>query len=132
MKKFFFVLAALSLVFFVSGSANAWDVCETSVETLEVAGEVEFTSSFCDCINGDVITIEITPTDPGVTIDSVHFTKATPHYQTNESYAVEASAGGTTATVTLYWVTEKTRTIHLWVYLSTGEHIGVNAHFLRD
>ena len=132
MKKFFFVLAALSLVFFASGSANAWEVCKTSVETLEVAGEVEFTSSFCDCIDLDVITIEITPTDPTVTIDSVHFTKATPHWQTNESYAVEVSAGGTTADVMLYWVTEKTRTIHLWVYLSTGEHIGVNAHFLRD
>jgi hypothetical protein len=26
-------------------------------------------------------------------------------------------------------VTEKTHTIHLWLYLSTGEHIGVNAHF---
>ena len=132
MKKFFFALAASSLVFFFSGSANAWEACETSVETLEVAGEVEFTSSFCDCDDEDVITIEITPADAGITIDSVHFVKATPHYETNQSYAVEVSAGGTAADVMLYWETEKTRTIHLWVYLSTGEHIGVNAQFLRD
>ena len=79
-----------------------------------------------------MITIEITPDDGSVTIDSVHFTKATPHWKSNESYAVQASAGGTTATVTLYWVTDKTHTIHLWVYLSTGEHIGVNAQLLRD
>jgi len=132
MKRLFFVLAALSLVFFLSGSTNAWEVCETSVETLEVAGEVQFTSSFCNCIDGDVITIQIIPTDPGVTIDSVHFSKATPDQETNESYAVQVSAGGTTADVMLYWVTEKTHTIHLWVYLSTGERIGVNAQLLRD
>lgn len=132
MKKFPFLLAVLSLVFLLAGSANAWEACETSVETLEVAGVVEFTSSFCNCIAGDVITIEITPEDAGVTIDSVHFAKATPHGKTNESYEVEASVGGTTPDVKFYWVTNETRTVHLWVYLSTGEHIGVNAHFLRD
>lgn len=132
MKKLAFLCLAFLLSIAVSSSANAWEACETSVETLEVAGVVEFTSAFCDCVDGDVITIEITPADPAVTIDSVVFKKATPHWQTNQSYGEQVSVGGTTADVMLYWVTEKTRTIHLWVYLSTGEHIGVNAHFLRD
>lgn len=132
MKRLAFLCLAFLLSIAVSSSANAWEACETSVETLEVAGVVEFTSSFCDCVDGDVITIEITPADAAVTIDSVHFTKATPHWQTNQSYGEQVSVGGTTADVMLYWITEKTRTIHLWVYLSTGEHIGVNAHFLRD
>jgi hypothetical protein len=132
MKKLAFLCLAFLVSIAVSSSANAWEACETSVETLEVAGVVEFTSAFCDCADGDAITIEITPADPAVTIDSVHFTKATPHWETNQSYGEQVSAGGTTADVMLYWITEKTRTIHLWVYLSTGEHIGVNAHFLRD
>ena len=131
MKRFFFVLAALSLVFFVSGSVNAWEACETSVETLEVAGVIEFTSSFCNCRGGDIITIEINPEHAGITIDSVHFVKVTPRGETDESYEMQASVG-TTPDVRFYWVTDKTRTVHLWVYLSTGEHIGVNAHFLRD
>jgi hypothetical protein len=132
MKKLAFLFLAFLLSFGLSGSANAWEACETSVETLEVAGVVEFTSAFCDCVDGDVITIQITPADPAIMIDSVVFTQATPHPETNESYAEQLSVGGTTADVMLYWITEKTRTIHLWVYLSTGEHVGVNAQFIRD
>jgi len=132
MKKLAFFFLAFLLSVGLAGTASAWEVSETCVETLDVAGVVEFTSSFSGCVDGDVITIEITPADPAVTIDSVVFTQATPHPATNQSYAQEVSVGGTTADVMLYWVTEKTRTLHLWVYLSTGEHIGVNAHFLRD
>jgi hypothetical protein len=129
MRKFFLLLLAFSLIILLPANADAWDVCETSVETLAVAGEVTFTSSFCNCLDGDMITIEITPTDPGVLIDSVVFTKATPHWETNESWAEEVGVTPYTADVILHKVTDKTKTIHLWVYLSTGEHIGVNAHF---
>ena len=132
MRRFFLLLLAVSLIILLPSSADAWEVCETSVETLDVAGEVTFTSSFCDCENADIITIEMTPTDPTVVIDSVVFIKATPHWQTNESWAEQLSVTPYIAEALLYWVTEKTRTIHLWLYLSTGEHIGVNAHFLRN
>jgi len=129
MRRFFLLLLAFSLIILFPGNVNAWDVCETSVETKEVAGQVTFTSSFCNCLDGDTITIEITPTDPTVEIDSVVFTKATPHWQTNQSWAEEVAVTPYTADVMLHKVTEKTHTIHLWLYLSTGEHIGVNAHF---
>lgn len=77
-RKPFFLLVALCVGIFAPTNAQAWDVCETAVETLEVAGEVTFTSSFCNCQNDDIITIEITPDDPSVTIDRVEFIKATP------------------------------------------------------
>jgi hypothetical protein len=129
MRRFFLLLLAISLIILFPGKSNAWEVCETSVETLGVAGVVEFTSSFCNCSDGEMITIEITPEDPGVMVDSVFFTEATPHWQTNESWAEQSTVTPHTADVILHKVTEKTKTIHLWVYLSTGEHIGVNAHF---
>jgi len=129
MRRFFLLLLAFSLIILFPGNVNAWDVCETSVETKEVAGQVTFTSSFCNCLDGDTITIEITPTDPTVEIDSVVFTKATPHWETNQSWTEEVAVTPYTADVMLHKVTEKTHTIHLWLYLSTGEHIGVNAHF---
>ena len=129
MRRFYLLLFAFSLIILFPGNTDAWEVCETSVETLDVAGEVTFTSSFCNCLDGDIITIEMTPTDPGVTIDSVVFTKATPHWQTNQSWAEEFAVTPYTADVILHKVTEKTKTIHLWLYLSTGEHIGVNPHF---
>jgi hypothetical protein len=128
-RKLSLLLLAFCLGIFSPVTASAWDVCETAVETLDVAGEVTFTSEFCNCVDGDVITIEIDPVDPTVIIDSVMFTKATPHWQTNESWAEQTAVVAYTADVILHKVTEKTHTIHLWVYLSTGEHIGVNAHF---
>jgi len=129
MRKFCFLLLAFCLPVLFPASLYAWDMCETSVETLDVAGEVTFTCSFCNCVDGDVITIELWPADPGVEIDSVVFTKATPHQKTNQSWAEQLGITFYSADVLLHKVTEKTHTIHLWVYLSTEEHIGVNAHF---
>jgi hypothetical protein len=129
MKKYLFLFAALFLSAFLSTNAFGWEVCETSTDTLDSAGVVTFTSSFCYCLDGDVITIEITPEDPSVVIDSVVFTKSTPHKATNDSWAEQLAVTETTATVALHKMTEKTNTIHLWLYLSTGEHLGVNAHF---
>lgn len=129
MKKLSFLVLALCIGIFAPTNVHAWDVCETAVETLEVAGEVTFTSSFCNCLNNDIIIIQITPTDPTVAIDRVEFTKATPHWETNESWAEQIAVTPLDAQVILHKITDKTHTIHLWVYLSTGEHIGVNAHF---
>jgi hypothetical protein len=129
MRLFRYLMLVLCVAVFYPSATYAWDMCETSVETLDVAGEVTFTSSFCNCVDGDVINIQITPTDASVTIDYVEFKKATPHWQTNLSWAEQTAVTPVTADVTLHKMTDKTHTIHLWVYLSTGEHIGVNAHF---
>jgi hypothetical protein len=129
MRKVFFLLLAMCLGMFLPSNADAWDVCEISVGTPAVALELSFTSSFCICLDEDVITIQITPTNPAVVIDSVVFTKATPHWETNQSWAEQSAITPLTADILLHKVTEKTHTIHLWVYLSTGEHIGVNAQF---
>ena len=129
MRKLSFILMAICVGIFAPSNVHAWDVCESSVETLAVAGEISFTSSFCNCLDGNIITIQITPTNPAVVIDSVVFTKATPHWETNQSWAEQSAITPLTADILLHKVTEKTHTIHLWVYLSTGEHIGVNAQF---
>jgi hypothetical protein len=129
MRMFCILSLIFCLAIFFPSPTYAWDMCETSVETLDVAGEVTFTSDFCNCLTMDQITIEITPADPGVVIDSVIFTKATPHWQTNQSWAEQVALTPYTADVVLHKWTEKTETIHMWLYLSTGEHIGVNAHF---
>lgn len=129
MRLFRYLMLVLCVAVFFPSTTYAWEMCETSVETLDVAGEVTFTSSFCNCLDGETITIEIDPVDAGVTVDSVVFKKATPHWQTNASWAEQFAITDYTADVILHKVTDKTHTIHLWLYLSTGEHIGVNAHF---
>lgn len=129
MRELFFLLVALCVGIFAATDAQAWDVCEKAAETLEVVREVTFTSSFCNCQNNDIITVEITPDDPSVTINRVEFIKATPHWQTNESRAEQTAITPLTADVILHNVTDKTKTMHLWAYMSIGEHIGVNAHF---
>ncbi len=60
MRKFFYLLLAVCLPVLLPTSLYAWDVCETSVETLDLAGEVTFTSSFCNCVDGMGQTNEIT------------------------------------------------------------------------
>ena len=129
MRKFCFLLLAVCLPIFLPTSLYAWDVCETSVENLDLAGEVTFTSSFCNCVDGDVITIGFWSANPEVTLDRVVFTGATPYWAIDRSWAEQSGIALYSATVVLHKVTERTKTIHLWVYLSTGEHIGVNAHF---
>jgi hypothetical protein len=85
MRKLSFLLLVFCLGILFPTNANAWDVCETSVETLDVAGEIAFTSSVCNCLHVDIIILQITPTNPAVVMDSEVLTKATPHWQTNRS-----------------------------------------------
>lgn len=141
MRKLAFLLVALCVGIFAPTSVHAEGViCEWSTDTLDIAGEIEFTSRFCDCEDGDYITIEIIPTDSSVTIghkkpppasDYVESAKATPHKATNDSWVEQSGGDDYTATVLLHKVIDKAHIIHLWVYLSTGEHIGVNAQFLQ-
>ena len=114
-------------------------MCETSVETLDVAGEVTFTSSFCNYLDGEIITIQVTPTDPVEIIDNVIFTKAIPYLKTIQSWAESFAVTSFTADVTLFKVSKKIKTIqrNLMVgkvksmrHLATSDH-GERTHYLR-
>ena len=84
-------LSLLLLVFCVgillATNANSWELCETSLETLNVAGEIAFTSSLCNCLYVDIIIPQITPTNQAVVIDREVFIKATRHWETNQNGA---------------------------------------------
>jgi hypothetical protein len=129
MRMFCILALIFCLAVFLPSSTYAWEACETCTKTFPIAGEVSFTSSFCGCVDGDVITIQINPVDPAVVIDSVVFTKASPKWQTNQSWAEQVAVTPYTVDVALHKLTDPTKTIHMWVYLSTGEHFGVVAHF---
>jgi hypothetical protein len=129
MRKFCFLLLALSLPILFPTSLYAWDMCKMSSENLDAAGKVTYTSSFCNCADGDVITIGFWSPYPEVTLDSVVFAGATPNWVNNKSWAKQSGIAPYSATVVLHKVTENTNTIYLWVYLSTGEYIGISAHF---
>ena len=129
MRKFCFLLLAFCLPMLFPASLHAWDMCKTSVENLDAAGKVTYTSSFCSCVDGDVITIGFWAPDPEVTLDSVVFAGATPNWVNNKTWAEPSGIAFYSATVILHKVTENTKTVYLWVHLSTGERIGVSAHF---
>ena len=129
MRKFCFLLLVFCLPILFPASLYAWDMCKTSEENLDVAGKVTYTSSFCNCSDGDLITIGFWSPDPEVTLDSVVFAGATPNWVTNKSWAEQSGVAFYSATVILHRVTENTKTVYLWVHLSTGELIGVSAHF---
>jgi len=119
------VLGALLLAF-LAAPALAYTV-EWKTKSLPIAGDVYFTSSF-HASEGDTITIEIQPADESVNITRVELVKATPKPKMPGgsigilSYGVD----GKSATLDVHFDSKKT--LHLWVYLSTGEHIGVNVH----
>ncbi len=129
MRKFWFLLLGLCLPVFLPSSLYAWNMCKMSEENLDAAGRVTYTSSFCNCVDGDVITIGFWSPDPEVTLDSVVFAGATPNWVNNKSWAEQSGIAPYSATIVLHKVTENTNTVYLWVYLSTGERVGVSAHF---
>lgn len=138
MKKLSFLLLAFCLSIFSPASTNAWDICETSMETLDVAGEISFTSSFCNRLDGEIIILEITPTNLVGIVDSVIFTKASPHLKTSESWAESFAVTSYPADMTLFKMSEKIKTIltSLMVgkvksmrHLATCDH-GEKIHYL--
>jgi hypothetical protein len=129
MRKCCFLLLALCLLILCPANLYAWSMCKTSVENLDAAGKVTYTSSFCNCVDGDVITIGFWSPNPEVTLDSVVFAGATPNWVANKSWAEQSGIAFYSATVILHKVTENTRTVYMWLHLSTGERVGVSAHF---
>jgi len=107
-------------------------VTKIKTKTLPIAGDVTFTSSF-RAANGETITIEIWPADASVTISDVRLTKVTPKpKQGCSGCSIEVSGTGDhDVNVTLHNSRPGKSTFHLWLYLSTGEHLGVNVQFGR-
>jgi len=87
MRRLSFLLLVFCLGILFATDANSWEPSETSLETLDVAGEIAFTSSLCDCFHVEIIISQITLTNPAVVIDSEVFPKATRHWETNQSGA---------------------------------------------
>jgi len=123
----FCVVGLLTLV--VATPALAWTVTETKTKTLPIAGQVTFTSAF-RASDGETITITIWPVNSSITISDVKLVKVTPKGCGTCRIAV-SGAGDHDVNVTLHNPRSGKSTFHLWLYLSTGEHLGVNVQFGR-
>ncbi len=112
--------------------ASAWTVTKIKTKTLPIAGEVTFTSSF-RARDGDTITIQIWPADSQVSISDVELRRVTPRPKRGcpGCYIEVSGAGDHDVDVTLHNTRTGKSTFHLWLYLSTGEHVGVNVQFGR-
>jgi len=121
---------AFALMFYMAlsmfpAAASSWQVTEVKTKDLPIAGSVTFTSSF-SATDGATITIELIDSPEGYVIDHVELKKSTPSRggegsitigtQTDFSVDVTVQSGGA-------------KTLHLWLWLTSGEHVGVNVHF---
>jgi len=112
--------------------AQGEGVAQIKSKTLPIAGRVTFTSSF-RAADGETVTIAIWPADPSVAISDVQLVRVTPKPKRGcEGCGIEvAEADEREVSVTLHNTRPGKSTFHLWLYLSTGEHLGVNIHFGR-
>jgi hypothetical protein len=104
---------------------------EGKLEILSQAGIVIYTSSFHGLDVCDTVTIQIVPDDPDVTIrDTTPLAehRITPKRTDADWEIVANSQTDTTIDVHITAKDARCKTIHLWLYLSTGEHIGINLH----
>jgi hypothetical protein len=110
------------------------------MEILPQAGLVIYDSSIHDLLDGDTVTICIISDSPMTKAYLNPNRGATPK-KTNgwidsddaltEPDAYIDSTNGYSVTFDVYQGTRPCKTIHLWLELETGEHIGVNLHFKR-
>jgi hypothetical protein len=124
---------AVLLSVLVATPALAWTVTGTKTKDLSVAGQVTFDSAF-SASDGETITININPLDyPSVTITDVTLEKVTPKPRGGcPGCGIAVSGTGDhDVDVTLTNTRSGKSTFHLWLYLSTGEHLGVNVNFGR-
>jgi hypothetical protein len=110
----------------LAASASAFTVTKWKTKELSVAGNVTFTSSI-SATDGETITISITNTT--ATISNVVLKKATPKPKNSAAYIDNIAVAGDGKSVSLEVNNAGKKTLHLWLYLNTGEHVGVNVHF---
>jgi hypothetical protein len=101
------------------------------LEILPQAGLVIYKSSYHDLCDGDPVTICII-SDYEITQVILNPNRgATPKKTSGSIGDVSYSSDGTSATFNVYQGDRPCKTLHAWVQLGTGEHIGVNLHFER-
>ena len=94
--------------------------------------DVIFTSAFYNLASGYIITATILPVDPSVTIDCTltYAHHVTPKGTIGSIVKGSPSLSGYSLSITVYQGLPPCKSIHIWLYLSTGDHLGVNAQFL--
>jgi hypothetical protein len=94
--------------------------------------DVIFTSAFYELESGDTITATILPVDPSVTIDATttNAHNVTPKGTQGSITKGILSPSGYSLPITVTQGEPPCKSIHIWLYLNTGDHLGVNAQFL--
>ncbi|MFQ6002493.1 MAG: hypothetical protein ACE5KJ_01975 [Candidatus Zixiibacteriota bacterium] len=126
-----FVVLFFALLFLTGVSYGA-DVCETKVKCLSVAGCCSLTTSFCDVAVGEWVTITFFYIENGVlrtSPDPVYARRATPGKGT--ALISQNRLNDYQVQVRVDSVPSRAKKVHLWVYLNTGEHVGVNLKLQR-
>lgn len=101
------------------------------LEILPDAGLVIYKSSFHDLSHGDEVIICIISDYEITEVKLNPHRGATPKKTSGSISTVAYSTDGTSATFNVYQGDRPCKTLHAWVYLDTGEHLGVNLHFER-
>jgi len=135
-----FLLLSLSLLL-LSGVCLGGEVCGEKVKCLSVAGCCSLTTSFCDVAVGEPVTITFYYIENGVLDDypCVFTHKVTPNNPLvflrpprREAWISHTRLDDYHVEVVVDSMTPGTKTVHLWAYLNTGEHVGVNLQMERE
>jgi len=124
-------VCAFALLILVGTSWGA-EVCQTKVKCLSVAGCCTLTTSFCNVAVGEWVTIAFFYIENGIlrsTPDPVFVHRVTPGKGTASISQIRLD--DYTVQVRVDSVPYRTKKVHLWVYLNTGEHVGVNLNLTR-
>lgn len=93
--------------------------------------DVIFTSAFYELEDGETITLTMLPVDPSVSIAWVMNHRVTPKRTFGDITPGEVSASGYSVPVTVDNQEPPCKSIHMWLWLNTGDHVGINAQFER-
>jgi len=128
MKRFVVTLGTVLALLAISAMltpAKAWSVTEEKTKWLSIAGYVTFTSSI-SAVDGETITISLISSEFGYTISGVSLKKSTPNGLGSIDSGIPYG-GGWKIDVTVH--SGGDTTLHLSLWLTSGERVGVNIHF---
>jgi hypothetical protein len=114
---------------------KALDACQVQLardgklEILKNAGMIIYDTAIHDLSAGDTVTIGILPDNSDITIDYVMVHHCTPKKGTSTATIETHATCDYAIVITINSVSARCKTAHLWLYLSNGEHLGVNLHF---
>lgn len=112
------------------GTSGA-EVCETKEKCLEIAGCITITTSFCNVSVGETVTIEIVSANGTLASgEPVSIKHVTP--KRGAASISQTRVSDKEVTVTLDDCFPGAKTVHLNVFVDTGEKIGVNLQLVRE